>query len=368
MWHYIKQFLNNLIKGATMNIFKKFAFILSVIGKGNMDMGHLSTGNWGKRNTHKPIQVSWGEGIQYLVGNYVEKFATVIERMDFARLSTGPEIRALLYATLASLLESGQKHKISIIFALPVNVMLDNSLARKALRELRSWVIGIHIFEVNEKKYHIEVIALDIFAQPGGGHLAWLLNDEGKIVRPISDIKSLKTIVDIGFNTNDVLTIQGSEIIGRHTGGNTAGIRRAAEQLIRDIKDEYDVTLSRHQADEYLRAKKPVFSCAQGDMDISPIVDQALSVASASIGDFLETLLGNGNQFRHMFFTGGGSALIKNELLQRYPLAQVLPNPVFANALGLARYARRAFPDASQVIGLDPGFGGFKAVLLSNEE
>jgi hypothetical protein len=351
-----------------MNILKKFAFILSVVGKGNIDMGHLSTGNWGKRNIHKPVQVSWGDTIKYLVGNYVEKFATVIERMDFARLSSGPEIRALFYATLASLFENGQQHKTSIMFALPVSVMLDNSLARKTLRKLRSWVIGIHVFEVDGKKYHIEIVALDIFAQPTGGYFSWLLNDEGEIIRPISDIKVLKTIVDIGFNTNDVLTSQGSEIIGKHTGGNTAGIRRAAEQLIRDIKEKHGVTLSRHQADEYLRAKKPIFSCAQGDIDISLLVGQALSVASASIGDFLETLLGNGQQFRYMLFTGGGSALIKKELLQRYPFAQVLPNPVFANALGLARYARRAFPDASHVIGLDPGFGGFKAVLLSNEE
>ncbi len=351
-----------------MNILKKFAFILSVVGKGNIDMGHLSTGNWGKRNTHKPAQVSWGETIEYLVGNYVEKFASVIERMDFARLSSGSEIRALFYATLASLLENEQKYKISIMFALPVSVMLDKLLARKALRELHSWVIGIHIFEVNGKKYHIEIVALDIFAQPTGGYFSWLLNDEGKVIRPTSDLKALVTVCDIGFNTLDVFSVQSGAVIGKHTGGNTAGVRRAAEQLIREIKEKYGVTLSRHQADEYLRAKKPVFSCAQGDMDIAPLVDQALSVASASIGDFLETLLGNGNQFRYMLFTGGGSALIKKELLQRYPLAQVLPNPVFANALGLARYARRAFPDASHVIGLDPGFGGFKAVLLSNEE
>lgn len=351
---------------------KKFAHILSQVGHGNTDTGYVSAGkDWGRYNTHKPDEVSWEEGNylkNYLAGKYLENYATPNGRMDFKRLSKGPEMRTLFYAVLASLVESGTTQEISIMVGLPVEIMLDKKQARKTLRELRSWMPGLHIFEVNGKEYRVMVVNVEIFSQPGGGYFSRLLDDEGRVILPASDLKALTTICDIGFHTNDVFSVQSGEIIGRHTGGNTAGIRRAAEQLIREIKEKYGVTLSRHQADEYLRTTKPVFSCAQGDIDISPLVDQALSVASASIGDFLETLLGNGKQFRYMLFTGGGSALIKKELLQRYPLAQVLPNPVFANALGLARYARRAFPDASHVIGLDPGFGGFKAILLSSKE
>ncbi|MBT3313326.1 MAG: ParM/StbA family protein [Anaerolineae bacterium] len=349
-----------------MKINKKFSHIPSVVGVGTTEGGLLSTGTLTK-NTKKPLAVSW-KTFQYLVGHHVEKFAQTIERMDFGRLSNGDEMRALFYATLAALLETNKDNTVSIIVGLPVELMLNKKEAQKVLRKLRSWMSGPHEFQTNGKSYRVTVQDVNIFGQPTGGYFSWLLNDEGKAIRPASDLRALVTVCDIGFNTLDVFSVQSGQIIGKHTGGNTAGIRRAAEQLIRDIKEKYGVTLSRHQADEYLRAKKPIFSCAQGDMDISPFVDQALSVASASIGDFLETLLGNGQQFRYMLFTGGGSALIKKELLQRYPLAQVLPDPVFANALGLARYARRAFPDASHVIGLDPGFGGFKAVLLSNEK
>ena len=344
---------------------KKYAHIPSVVGVGTTDGGLLSAGRLAK-SMKKPLEVSISTS-NYLVGLYVEKYATVIERMDFARLSDGNEMQALFYAISAELLEENRHNEISIIVGLPVELMLNKKDAQKVLRRLRSWMSGPHEFRVNGKTYHVTVINLNIFGQPTGGYFSWLLNDEGKILRPASNLKALVTVCDIGFNTLDVFSVQGGEILRKYTGGNTTGIRRAAEQLIREIKEKYGVTLSRHQADEYLRAKKPVFSCAQGDIDISPLVNQALSVASASIGDFLETLLGNGKQFRYMLFTGGGSALIKKELLHRYPLAQILPHPVFANALGLARYARRTFPNAEKVIGLDPGFGGFKAVLLSNE-
>ena len=342
---------------------KKYAHLPSIVGVGTTDGGLLSAGRLTK-NVKRPLEVSMSNA-NYLVGLHVEKYATVVERMDFARLSDGDEMKALFYATIATLIKPDWHHEVSIIVGLPVELMLDKKEAQKVLRTLRSWMSGPHEFQVNGKTYRVTVIEVNIFGQPTGGYFSWLLNDEGKIMRPASDIKALVTVCDIGFNTLDVFSVQGGEIIGKYTGGNTAGIRRAAEQLIREIKEKYGVTLSRHQADEYLRAKKPVFSCAQGDIDISPLVNQALSVASASIGDFLETLLGNGKQFRYMLFTGGGSALIKKELLRRYPLAQILPNPVFANALGLARYACRSFPNAEHVIGLDPGFGGFKAVLLS---
>jgi hypothetical protein len=102
-------------------------------------------------------------------------------------------------------------------------------------------------------------------------------------------------------------------------------------------------------------------------VDILPLTTQSLDTASAAIGDFIETLLGNGKQLRYLLFTGGGAEMIRSSLIRRYPHGQILPNPVMANALGLARHARRTFTTAQTVIGLDPGFGGFKAVCLKTE-
>jgi hypothetical protein len=41
-----------------------------------------------------------------------------------------------------------------------------------------------------------------------------------------------------------------------------------------------------------------------------------------------------------------------------------MPNAVMANAIGFAHAARIRWPEAPKVIGLDPGFGGFKVCLL----
>ena len=64
-----------------------------------------------------------------------------------------------------------------------------------------------------------------------------------------------------------------------------------------------------------------------------------------------------------VIFTGGGAKALKTGLLRPYPTARISEDPVMDNALGLARLARAKY--GGVVVGFDPGFGGFKAVLLS---
>ena len=80
----------------------------SVIGVGDTDTGLLSLGALGgRRPDSRPLAVFWN-GASYLAGHRVAHFARPIERMGFLRLSDGPELRALTYAALGSLLGSGE--------------------------------------------------------------------------------------------------------------------------------------------------------------------------------------------------------------------------------------------------------------------
>jgi hypothetical protein len=77
---------------------------------GLTDLGLLSVGNLGRRRrSRQPDQVSFDK-ITYLVGESVARYARPVERMDFLRLSDGPELRALFYDVVFRLL--GQSVKI----------------------------------------------------------------------------------------------------------------------------------------------------------------------------------------------------------------------------------------------------------------
>ena len=256
----------------------------------------------------------------------------------------------------------------SIMVGFPVQVMQDKALTRRILLPLRKWLLGQHQFTVDGREVKIYIEDIKAIAQPVGTYFNWGLDRSGKWVRPKTDLNVPVAVCDNGFNTLDLFAVEQGRVFGKYSGGEKAGIRRAAETLMREVKAKHGVELSRHKADQYLREKDPILSCWTGDEKLAPLTAQALESASAQVGDILETSWGNGKQFRYLLFTGGGSALLKEHLLKRYPHGIFLPDPVLANAHGLARYGKRVFKDAKTVIGLDPGFGSFKAVALINED
>jgi hypothetical protein len=120
-------------------------------------------------------------------------------------------------------------------------------------------------------------------------------------------------------------------------------MRRAAGILAQTVKRAVNIQLSLHQADDLLRERHPTLQTSQGEVDLTSVAGQALDAATGAVIAFLENHWGNGRQFRYLLFTGGGAEALRKDLLRQYPHGIVLPNAVTANALGLARYAQRAF-------------------------
>lgn len=338
--------------------------IPSTVGVGTTDLGGLSIGDFGKgRRQEEPHRVTWGETSSYLVGENVHQYARPLESLNFQRFSDGLGMRALTYVSLGLLLGGGE-HTVSVMTGLPVEVLEDKEMATKTKRGLRGWLEGQHIFSVNGVETRLNITRVAAMPQPAGTFFAWGLNNNGQWVKTPEDFDSTVAICDIGFNTLDVFTLQGGKILRRFTGGDTAGMRRAIEVLAIALQTLYGgVKYSLHEVDALIREGNPTISIAGGRRDLTELVDNAKKAASAGIITFLDAHWGHAREFENVIFTGGGAAALRDALLNQYPLGYVMPDPVMANAQGLARYGKRVF-DTDTVIGLDPGFGGFKAVAL----
>jgi hypothetical protein len=335
----------------------------SSIGIGTTDLGGLTMGDFSKgHRTETPHRVRWGETSSYLVGPNVAEFARPLESLSFQRFSDGLGMRALTYATLGLLLGEGE-HAISIMAGLPVEVLEDDELADRTRRGLRSWLEGYHVFTVDGQETRLHIHRVATMPQPAGTFFAWGLNDEGKWAKTKADFESTVAICDVGFNTLDVFTLRGGKILRRLTGGDTAGMRRAIQFLLNALEIQHKVKYSLHEADAFIRKGGPVISNIAGRIDLSDLVDHAKNRAGDGIVSFLDDLWGNGRQFDHILFTGGGAVALETILMEAYPLGYIMPDPVMANAVGLARYGSRVF-DRGKTVGFDPGFGGFKAVCL----
>ena len=315
----------------------------SVVGVGETDMGLLSLGALGRRRrSRQPDQVTF-DNVTYLVREGVARYARPVERMDFLRLRDGPELRALFYDIVFRLLGEGG-HRANVMVGLPVEVMADREQARATLRALRGCLATRHNYMVNGREVALHVENVKVMAQPAGTFFAWGLNNQGRWVQGRSALRAPVAICDIGFHTLDLFTVEGGEVVGRFTGGDTVGMRRAAELIISAVRTGHGVDLSLHEADALARKRNPRLHTAGGEVRLRAQVDQALDTTAAAVVTFVERQWGNGRQFAHLLFTGGGAEALKVTLLRQYPHGVVLPNAVTANALGLARYAARAFP------------------------
>ena len=314
----------------------------SVVGVGDTDTGLLTLGSLGaRRNGQQPLSVAWDRAC-YLAGHRVSSFARPIERMDFLRLSEGPELRALTYAAIGSLLGSGE-HIVSLMLGLPVEVMAERKRATATVKGLREWLLGEHRFTLDGSPIDLTVASIKAIAQPAGAFFAWGLNDTGHWMRTASDLRAPVGICDIGFNTLDLFAVEGGQVVARFTGGDTLGLRRAAELLIGHVRREHGMALSLHEADALFSDRRPQVHTPNGLANMQAAARQALDATAGEILGFVESRWGQGRQFAYLLFTGGGAEALRPELTRLYPHGLVLPAPVTANALGLARYAQRAF-------------------------
>ncbi len=318
------------------------AYLPAVVGVGDTDIGLLSLGGLGRRrNGHAPRAVSWDDA-RYLVGPHVTRYARPLQRLDFQRLAHGPELRALTYGILGEMLGLGQ-HDVRLIIGLPVAIMADRERATTTLKALRKWLVSEHLFTVDDARCQVAVQQVKALAQPVGAFFAWGLDDAGRWRRPADDLKAPVGVCDIGFNTLDLFAVEGGQVIARFTGGETLGMRRAAELLADLVRRAHGVSLALPQADALLREKSPAIYVDGQRRSVRSLTAQALDATAANALAYIERHWGDGRQFAHLLFTGGGSQALRTPLLRTWPHGLILPEPLTANAAGLARYARRVF-------------------------
>jgi len=318
--------------------------VSAIVGMGDTNLGRLSIGDVGRQRRRKlPDRVVFGD-VNYLVGDGTERYAAPMKGLDFLRLRDGPDVRALFYDCIYHALGAGD-HEASMIVGLPVEVMSDEKQADATARSLRDWMIASHQFSVNDDDVSLVVRDVKLVAQPIGAFFAWGMDNKGQWARRATDLRASVGVLDIGFNTLDLFAMEGAEISARYTDGDTLGMRRAAEYVVKAIDDAYGKSISIYQANDMIQSSDPVLHTSQGQVDPRPLIEQALSRVASGILTFVQEpdKWGNGRQFDYLLFTGGGSEALREQLSDQYPHGHVLPQAVAANAIGMARYAQRVY-------------------------
>ncbi len=352
---------------------ERSVIVPSVVGIGDTDLGMLTLGVLEKRGRRRPYRVVWDSGLPYLVGPAVELYTRPQETyLHIERLAEGADTRALTYTVLGATL-NGHPEEVRMVVGLPVQVLRNRDEARALVRRMRRWMVGSHRFrfaapaDADVRPVEARIVEVKVLPQPVGAYFAWALGPDGRAARPARELERSIGVVDVGFNTVDVFAVQGGRVLKEQTGGESIGVRAATRMVQRYIREQFGVRITHHQAAELLTAKTPVFAARGREENLAPVVRQALDAAGRDVAAFIESVWERGDAFHTVLVVGGGARLFWDAIRARIPWATLMPEPVLANARGLARYARRLWPDAPVVMGLDPGFGNYKAVLHRRE-
>lgn len=321
------------------------AFVLpSQVGIARKQKAELSTGLVRGRRQRTPYRVEF-EGVEWLVGPNVNEYTRSIHRMDLDRFSDSPELRAGLYAALYPLVNGGS-HRLALALALPVEAVQEPRRAAGLERSIRGWLMGEHLFHVNgvETVLAIEDVRCKI-PQPVASWFEWGLDTNGRWIRGDEALKAPAVIIDEGFNTLDVLLVEGGKISQRR-GGDMLGMRRAAEQLSETVAEKYGVRLELSQANELVQGvvngQAAQTYVAGQVVDVSAEARQALRTLATEVVEFADRVIGAMGGAARVLLTGGGALAMAGRFVQRYPHAEVMYEPALANARGLAKMAIRS--------------------------
>jgi len=283
--------------------------------------GHLSDGIMGLKNRRRPMLVK-NEFGSFYVGMEAHKHGRGIENLSFDRLTGTPEMRALLYGALAQYQnEYGTfDEPIVLIAGLPLQ-MMTGDVAEEYQKGVKGWLKGTHVFEADGITHTVEVADVKQTSQPVGALFDFVLDHRGRMILEHGSVLTDEVgVISVGFNTVELLVVEGRKPVEGMTRGNTLGVRRLLEILNKDH------LWSLGELDEKVRNGR-----------LKDELKQAIPVWASEVNGEIEDVWKNKHRrFSKVLVVGGGALLLKDALtLQFGHKAWVPDDAVLSIARGL---------------------------------
>lgn len=282
--------------------------------------GHYQ-GMLGLKSKRRPMEIASDFGSFY-VGEGAHEHGRPVENLDFERLTGAPEMRALLYGSLAQYQKLYGKfdRPLSLMVGLPLQMMMGAD-AKAYQAGVKGWLKGSHQFSADGEAMKLEVGQVRLTSQPVGALFDYVLDEDGRIQADrASAMLDEVGVISVGFNTVELLVVKDQGAVERFTAGNTLGVRRLLELLNRDG------LFSLGELDEKVRAGR-----------LKDELRTALPIWAREVNGEIERRWGQSfKRFVKVIIVGGGALLLKDLLTAQFGVKAHVPNvPVLSIARGL---------------------------------
>ncbi len=235
---------------------------------------------------------------------------------------------------------------VNLWIALPIATLM-GSEAGTTQKAVQEFLCGVHDWTADDVHHRLEILSVTIASQPVGAMFDYLLTENGEMPADKKLLfKKELGILGIGMNTVDLLAVNAGVPVERFTAGKNIGVRRLLDLTNRDG------LYSLAERDDQLRAGTLEISTAQ------PVW------AREVLGLIEQTWESQFKRFAAIIIVGGGSLLMRDELLRRFRgQAVTVDDPVISTARGLYKYAQMKAArsgESFEMLAFDAGFGSIK--------
>lgn len=298
---------------------------LQVVSQVSSDSGGQLDSSIGLRSAKRPMLIASDFG-RFYVGDRAHDHGRPVENLDFDRLTGAPEMRALVYGSLAQYQKLYGKfdRPLSLMVGLPLQMMMGDS-AKQYQSGVKSWLKGEHQFTVDGEAMKINIAQVRLTPQPVGALFDYALGKDGQVRAERAEAMLDEVgVISVGFNTLELLVVKDQGAVERFTAGNTVGVRRLLELMNRDG------LFSLGELDARLRTGR-----------LRDELKQVMPIWSREVNGEIEKRWGDKyKRFARVLVVGGGAMLLKDALLAQFNGKAWVPDePVLSIARGLWKLA-----------------------------
>lgn len=326
--------------------------IKSIIGSIRKETGGLES-IFGKAAVD-PMEITI-DGSTYFVGEYAEK-ATLnpVSNLTCEHFTQAGMLLPLLYASSAFAADGLPR---TAVISLPMDVILNDKRKKAVTGSIRDLIVGEHNYWLNGAAKKLIIDKASFTAQGLAALYSYVFDDQGRMIVPEETIASRIGVLDFGYGTMDLFSLDDMEIVPGGCAGYDLGVSRPLHLLKADLQMKTGLSIKDDKALKILSGTVTTISNADGTHDVRSSAQTALDVWTAEISDKLQQHIRDGRDYSKLLVTGGGSYLLTDHL-SRFKSAISLPDPIYANALGCYRLGK--YRGISSVLGIDPGFFAYK--------
>ena len=275
------------------------------------------------------------DGQKYLVGSDAIDQSQIVERReDRAWIRSDMYSRLLKFALInTAQMEALETTSMFVVSGLPL------AYFNKDAEFLKQLFIGEHRGEMDGVTSIVTVNDARIVPQPFGALLNHALTTDGGIIP--ENASGRVGVIDVGGKTTNILSVkdlaeQSREATSVSVGGWTA-VRKLRDFLV----DQYPEVDDRASNIERILVNGSFVYYGER-IGVSDAISRITKNIASQIEAELSQRWGGGSHFEKILISGGGANLVGNSIIEVLPQAFIVKDPVFANAKGFHKFAKRS--------------------------